>query len=122
MDASTDFQEVFKRLKQNFTSIPGTTLTADDGANFSLNMPYAAQYKREIFLGAVQIKKNYVSYYLMPVYMFPDLLDGISPGLQKRMQGKSCFNFKKVEEGLFAELADLTVKSLARARQEGFLP
>ena len=36
----------------------------------------------------------------MPVYMFPDLLDGISPELRRRMQGKSCFNFKKAESAL----------------------
>jgi hypothetical protein len=40
----------------------------------------------------VQIKKNYVIYHLMPVYLNPGLLEGMSPGLRKRMQGKSCFN------------------------------
>ena len=44
----------------------------------------------------------------MPVYVEPSLLDGISPGLRRRMQGKSCFNFAKVDEALFAELEDLT--------------
>ncbi len=42
---------------------------------------------------AVQIKKNYVSFHLFPVYLDPSLLDGISDALRKRMQGKSCFNF-----------------------------
>jgi hypothetical protein len=42
--------------------------------------------------------KSYVSFHLIPVYMFPDLLKGLSPALEKRMQGKSCFNFKTVRE------------------------
>ncbi|OPA74792.1 hypothetical protein BVG16_22790 [Paenibacillus selenitireducens] len=67
-------------------------------------------YKQITFFGSVQVKKNYVSYYLMPVYACPDLLQGISIGLQKRMQGKSCFNFKVVDEELFKELAVLTEK------------
>jgi len=35
---------------------------------------------------------------------------GVSPELKKRMQGKTCFNFASVEEGLFGELAALTRK------------
>jgi len=32
----------------------------------------------------------------------------MSPELKRRMQGKSCFNFKTVDEKLFKELAKLT--------------
>lgn len=46
--------------------------------------------------------------------MYPELLNGISPELKKRMQGKSCFNFKKVEPELFKELAELTKKGAER--------
>ena len=60
------------------------------------------------WFGAVQIKKNYVSYHLMPVYIDPSLLKNISPELKARMQGKSCFNFKKTDAALFAELGELT--------------
>jgi hypothetical protein len=49
--------------------------------------------KRPLFFGAVQVKKNYVSCYLRPVYADPTLLARISDSLKKRMQGKSCFNF-----------------------------
>jgi len=53
----------------------------------------------------------------MPVYVFPELLKDISPELKKHMQGKSCFNFGKVEPALFEELAELTRKSAERFRQ-----
>ena len=52
----------------------------------------------------------------MPVYVFPDLLKDISPELRKHMQGKSCFNFKKVEPDLFEELSELTRKGIERFR------
>jgi len=34
---------------------------------------------REVWFGAVGERKNYVSYHLMPVYAFPELLKKISP-------------------------------------------
>jgi hypothetical protein len=84
----------------------------DDGAgNYQLIGPYSEKLKKELWFGAVQIKKNYVSYHLMPVYMFPDLVKEIPPSLKKRMQGKSCFNFKEVNKELFDQLKDLTEKS-----------
>ena len=66
---------------------------------------------RPLFLAGVQIRKNYVSYHLMPVYGIPSLLDGLSPALRKRMQGKGCFNFTSVDEPLLAELEELVVRA-----------
>jgi hypothetical protein len=63
---------------------------------------------KPVCFGAVRLGKNYVSYYLMPVYMNPELQKRISPELKKRMQGKSCFNFTEVDSVLFRELAALT--------------
>jgi len=50
--------------------------------------------------------------------MYPELLQDISPELKKRMQGKSCFNFKKVEPNLFAELSTLTRKGAEKFKTE----
>jgi hypothetical protein len=69
----------------------------------------------------VQIGKAYVSYHLMGVYGNPKLLEGMSPGLKARMQGKSCFNFKTVDEKLLAELEELTVKSFTMFARAGFV-
>jgi hypothetical protein len=68
---------------------------------------------RPLFLAGVQIRKNYVSYHLIPVYAVPVLLKSVSPGLKARMQGKSCFNFKSVDRKQLAELAALTKAGLA---------
>ena len=77
--------------------------------------------KKPLFFGAVQIKKSYVSFHLMPVYVKPELLDSISPELRGRMQGKSCFNFKVVEPTLFKELAVVTQKAFASFEEQGFV-
>jgi hypothetical protein len=48
------------------------------------------------------------------------LLDGVSKELKARMQGKSCFNFKTIDEPLFQELEQLTVAGLAAWKKAGF--
>jgi hypothetical protein len=53
--------------------------------------------------------------------MFPDLLGNISPELKQRMQGKSCFNFKTIDERLLTELAELTAQSVVRLEAEHIL-
>ena len=57
----------------------------------------------------------------MSVYACPELLQSMSPELKKRMQGKSCFNFKEVDEKLFKELATLTKAGAAKFNDERFI-
>jgi hypothetical protein len=57
----------------------------------------------------------------MPVYVKPELLSGMSPGLKKRMQGKSCFNFTTVDEPLFKELKALTKAGFVSYQHQGFV-
>ena len=117
MSPQSDFPIVFEQLKSILKPYEkNLTVATDTSTVYSLDGPYSEKYKQVIFFGSAQIKKNYVSFYLMPVYMFPELLKGISSDLKKRMQGKSCFNFKRVEPDLFNELAELTLKGVERFR------
>ncbi len=84
------------------------SIKTDDATNFYVEEPAAKPGGKPRFFGAVQIKKSYVSFHLMPVYDDPALLDGISESLRKKMQGKSCFNFTAVDAKLFKELDALT--------------
>ena len=114
------FDEVFEALKAIMARHASSLVVAVDGPdNYLLNTHYSERWKKELMFGAVQRKKNYVSYHLMPVYMCPELLDDISPELRKRMQGKSCFNFKVVDQALFRELAQLTRRGFDRMKQDG---
>jgi hypothetical protein len=54
----------------------------------------------------------------MPVYAFPDLLRGVSPELERRMQGKSCFNFRTADARLFREPGQLTEQGYRRCKRE----
>lgn len=119
MSAPDDFPLVFEQLKELLMPYArNLTVKTDTADTYYLDGPYSEKWKKELFFGSAQIKKNYVSFYLMPVYMYPELLKEISPELKKHMQGKSCFNFKKVEPELFRELADLTRKGAEKFKQE----
>lgn len=74
---------------------------------------------KPLFFGAVQLKKKYVTFHLMPVYVQPGLLDSASAGLRRRMQGKSCFNFTAADKALFKELAGLLEAGYASYRDQG---
>lgn len=112
------FPLIFESLKKNFQPfVPPLVAVVDTPDNYTLHTSKSAQYRPDFFVGAVQIKKNYVSYHLMPIYVFPDLLDGLSERLKQRMQGKSCFNFTTVDEALFAELSQLTAAGFKRFKE-----
>ncbi len=73
----------------------------DTEDNYLLNTLKSGKNKKPHFFGAVQIKKIYVSYHLMPININPSLLDSVNKDLKKRMPGKSCFNFKVVKTIIF---------------------
>ncbi len=121
MDESR-FPDVFEQLKgilQPFQD--DLLLKKDTDREYALDTPYSEKWKRELMFGAVQIQKRYVSFHLFPVYMFPDLLDGLSDGSRKRMQGKSCFNFTRVDPELYGELKELTARGFERLKSEGVI-
>ncbi|MHB8797323.1 MAG: hypothetical protein ACYDBY_02555 [Thermoanaerobaculia bacterium] len=111
--------EVFAALRAILSAHAKELKVAADGPKgYSLNTPYSDRWKKELFFGGVQVTKNYVSFHLFPVYMFPDLLEGTSAELKARMQGKSCFSFRAPDPALFVELAALVATGLARMKAE----
>ena len=107
--AGEGFDEVHGRLRAILEPYaPPLFVTADGPKGYGLDLAPEGEREPSTWFGGTRRGARYVSYYLMPVYVKPSLLDGISPELRRRMQGKSCFNFTKVDDALFAELADLT--------------
>ena len=67
MTSGVEIPVVFKELKKILTPYaPKLTVTTDTPEAYSLDGPYSEKWKKAIFFGAVQIKKNYVSFYLIP--------------------------------------------------------
>jgi len=119
---NNNFKETFEKLKDILQpySAELVVLTNEED-NFYINTNFIMKNKKPMYFGSVKINKNYVSYHLMPVYVFPELLQNISPALMQRMQGKSCFNFKDVDEDLFKELENLTRNGHSKYQHAGYI-
>ena len=62
----------------------------------------------------VKPASKHVSFFLMPIVTWPDLLDGCSEALRRRHQGKSTFTFTTLDEGLIGELEALVARAFER--------
>lgn len=115
---AADFETVFAALKpvlakhvkrlavKTETPIEYTLLTQSPS-------PFPQHKGQPMYFGSVRLGKAYVSFHLMPLYMNAELTASISPALKKRMQGKTCFNFKAIpEQDLISELNRLTEAGL----------
>jgi hypothetical protein len=47
---------------------------------------------------ALASQKNYISLYLMPLYVYPELKEKLDASGKKLRCGKSCINFRRAEE------------------------
>ena len=113
-DREARFEAVYRRLRAILEPYASKMyVSADDATNYGLDLAPESARIPATWFGAVRRGKSYVSYYLMPVYGQPSLLDDASPELRNRMQGKSCFNFTREDEALFDELAELTRRGYA---------
>jgi hypothetical protein len=113
--AKPEFEATFSTLRDVLrTQAPKALVVKDMPGDFQIASPTLVdRVGRPLALGTVQIKKSYVSFHLIPVYAIPALAKTVSPSLEKRMQGKACFNFTSIEPGHVKELAALTKKGAA---------
>jgi len=113
-----DFTAIFDALKPVLARhVKRLAVKTDTPTDYTLvtksASPFPQHKGQPMNFGSVLLGKAYVSFHLMPLYMCPVLLKTISPALKKRMQGKTCFNFKSdPEPELIAELSQLTEASL----------
>ena len=108
--AEVEFQRLFERFKTMLAPYAERMHVAEAPGMYGVDMAPEGERGPTTWFAGTRLGKRYVSYYLMPVYVRPALLDGVSPELRRRMQGKSCFNFSKVDESLLGELEALTHK------------
>jgi hypothetical protein len=110
-----DFSAIFKRLRAILKKYEKNCIVEQDtDTDYYLNSKKLGQKQKPLFFAATSVNKISVSFYLMPVHTFPDLLDGVSPELQRHLHGKCCFRFTKLDAILLNELSLLTKRSAER--------
>lgn len=113
---------VFNALRQLLKPYESVlALKIDRPGNCYLETHSPSLNGRHLFFAAAKVKKNYVSFYLPALYMFPDLSDKISPTLKKLMQGQSCFNFTSMDHASFEELGRLTESGFQKLKSQSLL-
>jgi hypothetical protein len=119
---TADFEPVFAALKAVLKKHERTLKILKDTDNeYTLVTKSNSNRGQPMWFGAVRAGKAYVSYHLMPLYFNPPINALVSESLKKRMQGKTCFNFKAVDKELFAELKSLTQAGLEDWRKRELL-
>jgi hypothetical protein len=113
-DGATDLRPVHERLRAILAPYRDRLHVAKEGPDGMVLELNGYEGKPWGFAAGTRIGKRYVSYYLMGAYDEDGVDVAISPELKRRMQGKACFNFTKVDNELFRKLEDLTAKSIAR--------
>lgn len=108
-------EELFLTLKNLLTPYAADFVVKQDEPTQYYLEGVKADGKPEMF-AAVMVKKNYISFHLFPVYLDPSLLNDLSDGLRKRMQGKSCFNFGASHAVPTEELSALVAKCAALSK------
>ncbi|MBA3274968.1 MAG: hypothetical protein H0T72_04175 [Chloroflexia bacterium] len=115
----TDLAAVFAAFRPILEPyIPRMTVIQDNERGLYLNTRSMMKNRQPLFFASIAINKNYVSFHLFPVSMYPDLLDGIGD-LANRMQGKSCFNFRKVDPNQVEGMRALVAAGHRRLETEG---
>lgn len=123
---AADFAGIFAELKLLLAAhAKRLTVKVDSPTEYSLvtkaPSPFPQHKGSRMNFGSVLIGKAYVSFHLMPIYMDEELSNRVSPALKKRMQGKSCFNFKaNPDPALLKELKALVQASVDEWRERNW--
>jgi hypothetical protein len=108
---SGDLSAVEARLAQVLRAARGRFSYTDDGGRPRLEVP-GLEGNPQGAVAQIAIRRRYVAYTLVPVYLLPELMDGASDDLRRRFNGKGIFRFTSVDESLMTELQALTKRSV----------
>ena len=111
-----DLAEVEARLRAILAPYEGRLEWATIYGNLALRRPGANAHQWFAF---VKPASKHIGFYLLPVHEHPELREGLSPGLAKRLTGKATFTFSTVDEALFVELEALVARAYDVYAAEG---
>jgi hypothetical protein len=110
MAGAVDLPAIEARLQQILDPYRGRLETASIYGIPALRRPGA---KAHDWFAFVKPASRHVGFYLMPIYTWPELVESLSPGLRKRLTGKSVFTFPALDESLATELEGLVARAYA---------
>lgn len=123
----TDFVEIFQTIRASMQpyAAKGFVVKKNTDDVYELwserDIEIDGRKRSEVFFASVCIKKNYVGFYFMPVYVEPELKAVLHPDLLKRLKGKSCFHITKLTEELLDQLVNALTSGFTFYKQKGWV-
>lgn len=117
-----DAGQVFAALRGVLAPLaPTLVVRTDTPTEYHLDTPPLPPSGQPQFFGSVRAGASGVALHLMPLYLEPALLDGLSAALRARLTGKSCFRFRTLDEPLLAEVEALAHTGHSLYAERGWL-
>ena len=120
-------EEIFNKLKNTLKKY-SPPMIAGKGSVHGYELignkpvPYGSTKKiiPGMFFAAVANRKDSVTFHFFPCYMNKAMLES-APNLVKKLKGKTCFHFKKVEDVNEKELNALLKKGVVAWKKMGYM-
>jgi len=81
----------------------------------------AGKTRPEIMLAALMIMKNSVAFHYFPIYCLPELKEQLPADLLKKLKGKTCFHFKKLEPAIDKQIESALKLGHAAYKKQGWI-
>ena len=118
--AAPALDTLFDRLRKVLEPYAKHMVVKHDGPGiYYLESAPVPKYGTEVFFGAVQAGKTQVNFHFMPIYVFPEMRETLSPALKKRLRGTSKFAFSELDAPLLRELTALVKKGYQGYKRGG---
>ena len=128
---TSDIESTFTRLREILRRHAGQYMVNDnESRHFGLEAKpgpatlraWRGKVRKETIPAAwVSVGKSGVSYHLMGLEGNSSLAGGLSKELKAKLNGKTCFTFKKIDDALLGELDEVTSRALTAFRKAGFV-
>lgn len=124
---NNELVEIFKKLKILLEkNVKQMVSKVDTESRFDLwsekDVIFAGKKRSEVYFAEASIKKDYVGFYFMPIYIAPEELKKVlGPELLKLLKGKSCFHVKHLDEKLTAQIGDALKMGYEMYKQKGWV-
>jgi len=121
-----DLINIFAQIKPLLKAYqPRLKSKVDDDTHFDLWTTKEAVIQGrkfpEVYFAAVMLNKSYVSLHYMPIYAEPESKKYLKPELLSKLNGKSCFNFKKIDSVLLEQIKETLDRGFKEYQKRGWV-
>jgi hypothetical protein len=106
-----ELAEIYRGLKIILKRYEGPFQPKVDGdSSYDLwsfkDLVIAGRKRKEVFFASIVIRKTYVGFYYMPIYIDVGLKDVFKPELMKLLKGKSCFYIRDLSPDIASQIEE----------------